>query len=398
MIDKIKLECTGCSACKQICPQKCISMEMNEEGFLYPQINKKLCVNCNICESVCPAMKVELDLPIISESKIFGVKWNGNKEDIYYSASGGIFFALAKFFLAQGGVVFGAIFDANYKVVHYASTSLEGIKKMQNSKYVQSEIKDSYIEIEELLKKDEKRYILFSGTPCQCAGLKTYLKNDYPNLLVVDFVCHGVPSPLIFEKYLHWLSKTLNETVKDYQFRTKRHGWNYKGRMISNIRMNSHSWPVVYDPYLMCFLKALNYRESCYLCKYGNSKKYADITLGDFGGVRQEYPYFFNRKGCSISLFHTKRGLSIFEEIKKEFDYIEVDFKIISKYNKNLLSPCKRPSIRDSIYSEVQSMSDNDYIEKVLRKQIEIKDIANYYIPYKLKQVLKVYETCFLRR
>ena len=191
-----KQDCCGCSACVQRCPKHCISMKEDEEGFLYPVVVETLCIDCGLCEKVCPIINRPEKLPVM---KVLAVK-NRNEEERMASSSGGVFIALAKKVIEQNGVVFGAVFDVNWEVKHTYSETLDGVKPMMGSKYVQSRIGESFSQAEGFLK--EGRKVLFTGSPCQITALHNYLHKGYPNLLAVDFLCHGVPSPGVWRKYL----------------------------------------------------------------------------------------------------------------------------------------------------------------------------------------------------
>lgn len=193
----VKSKCTGCSACVQRCPKQCISFEEDSEGFYYPQVNLSLCINCGLCEKVCPVLQQDKPRnPVI----VYAAK-NSNLSTRLASSSGGIFALLAETILRQNGVVFGARFDNEWNVIHDYTESLDGLSVFLGSKYVQSKIGNTYKYAERFLK--EGRKVLFSGTPCQIVGLKKYLRKDYDTLLTVDFVCHGVPSPMIWRDYLN---------------------------------------------------------------------------------------------------------------------------------------------------------------------------------------------------
>lgn len=191
-----KKDCCGCAACVQRCPRHCITLKEDEEGFLYPDVDLDACVDCHLCEKVCPLINRPEK---ICPSEVLAVK-NRNEEERMASSSGGVFIALAKKIIEQGGVVFGAVFDDNWEVVHTYTETLEGVRPMMGSKYVQSRMENTFREAETFLKDGRK--VLFSGTPCQITGLHNYLRKDYPNLLAVDFLCHGVPSPGVWRRYL----------------------------------------------------------------------------------------------------------------------------------------------------------------------------------------------------
>ncbi len=279
--------------------------------------------------------------------------------------------------------------DRDNTVVHRKATTVDGIRKMQNSKYVQSDMRGIYSDVKNQLEVSSAK-VLFSGTPCQCAGLMAYLGEDYDNLICVDFICHGVPSPLAFQKYLGWLSERFGEEVHSYQFRSKRYGWGYRRCMISTIEMNRHHWTRVFDPYLMCFLQAINYREACYRCKFNSERKYSDITIGDFGGVREIQPDFFDKTGCSVVLANSEKGLAFWNGISSKFDKVDLSYDEICRFNPNLKEPCKRPDARNSVYVGINDLPDSDYVRKALFPYLSVRSVLSYYMPFPLKKAIHI--------
>ena len=310
-------------------------------------------------------------------------------EDIKRSASGGVFYFLASYFIEKGGTVFGAVFDQNFNVKHTCAGSMDAVRPMQNSKYVQSDSRGVYKEVKSILDSDPEAYVLFSGTPCQCSGLKSYLRKDYKNLLTADMVCHGVPSPLAFEKYLRYLSVRNKEAVKDYQFRYKLKGWNYRNFMSSYVKFNNNFWPVVHDPYMSAFLSQSDYRECCYSCEYNTTKKAADVTMADFVGVRDIAPDFYSPVGCSELYIHNQKGFDYLENIQPFIECFELSLKQMKGYGKVLKEPRVRKPIRDRIYKDITTMSDKDFVEQRLRETISPKRIVRFYTPLSVRRFFK---------
>lgn len=304
MIDILnKKDCCGCSACVQKCPKQCISLKEDNEGFLYPQVNQQECISCGICKKVCPIINPnEKRTPLQIYAAI-----NKNEEIRRQSSSGGIFTLLSEEILKEGGVVFGARFDENWEVKHDYTENVKGLVNFRGSKYVQSRIEDNYKKVETFLKQGRK--VLFSGTPCQIAGLKRFLSKEYDNLLTVDFICHGVPSPKVWRLYLyetyrkiikrggkHTASSILSNSegksqIEDICFRNKDLGWKrysfFLKLKLTDIK-GKRNTAELFEPYsenifMKGFLSDLYLRPSCYQCTARSGKSGSDITIADFG-------------------------------------------------------------------------------------------------------------------
>lgn len=383
-IEKLdKLECCGCGACFQKCPQKAILMKENKEGFLYPIINKEKCINCGLCEKVCPQLKE------ISRKKIpqaYAVR-NKNLEELKNSSSGGVFIILANYVIENRGVVFGATYNENLNVNHIKVKDKEGLKLLQGSKYVQSNINNTYKEAEKELK--ENKIVLFSGTPCQIAGLNSYLMKDYDNLITCDLVCHGVPSQKLFKKYIEFLSEKFKSKVVKYNFRSKnKKGWG----LVSQVETEDGKIRFVepdFDPYYSNFLSSNTYRESCYKCYYSNYNRVSSITLADYWGINRIHPNFYSEQGNSLILINDNKGKEILEKIKNEVELIETDLNLAANHNKNLIKPSPRNSIRDNIYLRIDEMDAKKYIKSNLRIKYTVKKVIKAIIPNRVKKILK---------
>lgn len=311
-----KSACCGCSACVQVCPKKCISFNEDNEGFRYPSVDISKCVNCGLCEKVCPVINQnESHRPI----KVYAAK-NNNEDIRLHSSSGGIFTALAEDVINRGGVVFGARFDDNWEVKHDYTEMIEGLSAFRGSKYLQSRIENTYSTTEAFLKQG--REVLFSGTPCQIAGLKRYLRREYENLLAVDVVCHGAPSPLVWREYLKEFSK--NQIIHQINFRGKIRSWkNY--RMVIKGDEDIVNQPFYENIFMRGFLRDIYLRPSCYACPSKNGKSGADITLGDFWGIENHYPEFDDDKGVSLVMVQSQKGAKYFNAI--ESNCVEVEYE-----------------------------------------------------------------------
>lgn len=312
-----KKECCGCGACVQRCPPKCIHLLEDSEGFLYPEVDEKSCINCGLCEKVCPLINQK---DIIMPLSVLAVK-NRNEEERMNSSSGGVFIALAKYVLEKGGVVFGAEFDEHWEVKHTYAADISGARAMMGSKYLQSRIETAYLDAERLLKAD--KYVLFSGTPCQIAGLHNFLHKDYTNLLTVDFLCHGVPSPGVWRKYLNEVcNRIVSKDISKISFRDKAYdGWKgynlviYKRILDSNCHSMYLSEMHRNNSFMRGFLSDIYLRPSCYKCRCKNGVSHSDITIADYWGINMLMPDFDDDKGVGLVLLNTLPGKDVFSRL-----------------------------------------------------------------------------------
>lgn len=323
-----KKDCCGCSACRQACPQACIRMEEDAEGFLYPAVDAGACVDCGLCEEACPFIDPGAAR---RPQRVYAVKNTCNAERAN-SSSGGIFPLFARQIIEEGGVVFGARFGSDWQVEHAWADRESDAVKFYGSKYVQSDTGDAYIQAEAFLKAG--RQVLFSGTPCQVAGLKGYLAKEYDNLFTVDFICHGVPSPKVWRSYLkELLGRQLactHASVESIEFRNKFYGWKKFGFMVScagNGNTYPLRMPLHLNAYLRGFLNDLYLRPSCHACAVRESKSGSDVTVGDYWGCGKLFPDFDDDRGVSAVMVHTARGRKRFEALaceKRDSSYEDV--------------------------------------------------------------------------
>ena len=332
-----KSDCCGCSACVQKCPKQCISLVEDSEGFLYPEVVAAECVGCGLCEKVCPWTNRPEKL---QPKEVLAVK-NRNDEERMDSSSGGVFVALARETISRGGVVFGAVFDGKWEVRHACAETLEDVRPMMGSKYVQSRVGDSYRQVERYLKEGQE--VLFVGSPCQVAGLNAYLRKDYPSLLSVDFLCHGVPSPGVWRRYLDEtfysahravagkntvLSVPLKSVpvITGIEFRDKKmYGWKkfsfvVRGKSASKADRNSVLLSAMHkdDAFMRGFLSDIYLRPSCYECKCKNGVSHSDLTIADYWGINRLMPDFDDDKGVGLVLVNTGKGKAVFEGLDME--------------------------------------------------------------------------------
>lgn len=302
---KNKKDCCGCHACMTVCPKQCIAMVADEEGFLYPEVDTFRCIECGLCEKVCPVIhQAHSRMPLevyASISKNLGIRQK--------SSSGGIFTLLAEAVIQTGGVVFGAKFDDDWNVIHSFTETMEGLAAFRGAKYVQSRIGNVFKEVKHFL--EEKRQVLFSGTPCQVAGLKHFLRKEYEGLLTVDIVCHGVPSPKVWHRYLESINGN-KEQITYVSMRDKKEGWNRYGMEIHAGKQMLCSERAAHNSYSKGYLANLFLRPSCHDCPARSGKSLSDITLGDFWGLQRYYPSFDDNKGTNLVLINTSQGLNLY--------------------------------------------------------------------------------------
>ena len=310
MIAKNRANCSGCEACANICPKHCIEMKPDKEGFYYPNINKDKCIECGQCDNTCPVLNYkEPVIPKLPKAlAAINKDWNIRRN----SSSGGVFTALSEIILNRGGIVFGAAFNEDWQVVHIAAESMEELSKIRGSKYVQSRIGNIYHQVKKEL--ETGRQVLFSGTPCQVAGLKYFLKKDYDNLFLVDTACKGVPSPILWKKYIDYRSR--GHEIFDITFRNKQNGWEsplfkiiFKDRGIYSKGINN-------DIFGQGFGLGVNLRLSCHSCQFKGLARLSDITLADFWGVRNVLPEMYDNKGTSLILVNSEKGVKLLNETK----------------------------------------------------------------------------------
>lgn len=352
---KDKKDCCGCQACATICAKHCITMQADEEGFLYPMVDKDTCTDCGLCMKVCPVInQSEPRKPL----KVYAAK-NKNEEIRRQSSSGGIFTLLAEKVIAEGGVVFGARFDENWDVIHSKTDTLEGIAAFRGSKYVQSTIGDTYREAREFLKKGRK--VLFSGTPCQIAGLRKYLRKDYDNLLTVDVMCHGVPSPKIWREYLCSLQLS---NIGAISHKDKSTGW----RRYS-ISVKDTDGKVIYteiaseNKYLSAFVKNYILRPSCFSCPAKEGKSLSDITLADYWGIEHLLPHLDDNKGTSFICSNTQKGGMIVDNLN--LILATTDYHKSLPYNSCIVQSTNEPLDREIFWQ--------NYIKKGIKALPKVK-------------------------
>ncbi len=345
MIKNNRADCTGCYACWNSCPKQAITMAEDAEGFRYPKINAELCVNCGACERACPILNVPKVDEAVEPMTYAAIN---DKEGVRQnSSSGGIFHALAENVLQDGGIVFGAAYDDKWEVAHRSAENETELTALQISKYLQSRAENVYYRVRQELLKG--RNVLFVGTPCQCAALRTFLHSDYPNLLLVDFICHGVPSPAVWREYL--AARSGGMEIQGISMRNKKLSWERYLLAIFFKEANKYlAEDSNTDLYLRGFLQNLYLRPSCHTCHFCKQNRPTDITLADFWGVAEELPEAYDGLGTSLVFIHSERGKEVFAQI--EARKWPVEFSTAVKYNLSMLMPTVLPDKRKAFFRE----------------------------------------------
>lgn len=342
---KDKAKCTGCTACVNICGSHAITMINDERGHSYPTINTDLCIECGLCEKICPMLhpeKIPLD-ENLEELSIYAV-YNKDAQERKQSTSGGIFSLLARYILAEGGIVYAARFNEHFHIEHAALENENELKAFRGSKYAQSDLNSTFKEIRNSLKS---RKVLFVGTPCQVAGLKAFLKKDYINLYTCDFICMGISSPVIWEEYLdcYWNRKE----IKNIFFKDKRFGW-HNWRMLIEDNSGEHLYKGLENPFMYSYLTHITYRPSCFSCPFRALKRMSDFTIADCWGIDKLNPDFDDNKGCTTLILQSSKSKSVFQKIRDMLYITEYKAENIIQYNPYCKKPIAKHKDTDSFY------------------------------------------------
>lgn len=391
-----KADCCGCSACTQICPKRCIKMMPDEEGFLYPEVDAQACISCNSCEEVCPVIN-HFDKSTVLRAFAYRHDNDNIRET---SSSGGAFYYLACRILNENGVVYGAGFSKSWEVTHKRADNLELLEDIRRSKYVQSNINDTYKSAKDDLKNGRK--VLFTGTPCQIAGLKHYLRKEYLNLYLVDVFCHGVPSPEVYKFYLHEIiqypeinatksptkllgirKKNSKKEILSINFRDKEHSrwrlFSLKLRFKENNTTTTiaNNWEK--DIFNQGFLKHLYLRPSCHQCSFRNQTSGADLTIGDFWGINTALPnILLDDSGYSAVIVNTRKGIEITDGMTVLADST---FNKIAENNGSLIHSPTPHIMRDYFFKNYKKRGmlfttmvciQSDFFSKIVRKIIKL--------------------------
>lgn len=421
---KEKKDCCGCFACLQKCPKQCIHFYEDNEGFLYPKVDTEKCVDCGLCEEVCPSLNMA------NEREPLGVYAAKNPDNYIRndSSSGGIFTLLAEQIIDQGGVVFGVRWNEHFEAVHTYTDTKEGLSSFRGSKYVQSFPGDTFKQAENFLKDGRK--VLYSGTSCQIAGLRSFLRKDYHNLYTVDLICHGCPSPGVFRWYLNdelaressrqsgkriqyhsslpissiaqadVLARKYGFEIGDINFRDKRLGWKIFSFVLylkPLTELTAKGWyPVVLtstlyeNSFMKGFLNNIYLRPSCYVCPSKAGKSESDLTLADYWGIQSIIPELDDDKGISAITVNTSKGYELLLATSAEL--FPTNYANLCANNPSLLYSCKLPYARDRFFSLMNKRFDKN-LENSFKISLALKlkmHIYGFYV-----KIRRVINRCF---
>lgn len=362
---KNPLNCVACTSCVNTCPSNAIELRPDSEGFLYPIINKEKCLSCGLCAKSCPMDKVNNNFTPLA----YAAKSN-DKEILKQSSSGGIFYYLAEEVIKNNGTVFGAALTDENFVKHIGVDNIENIIKLIGSKYVQSDLNETFSIIKEKLNNNQK--VLFVGTPCQVAGLNFFLKNKTKNLITVDLICHGVPSPKVFKKYIEHIEKCFKKKINHISFRNKKINWSRFSFVAEFTDKTEFSEEFTHNTYMKGFINNLFLRPSCYHCHFKNGNYFSDITLGDFWGIKKINPELHSDLGVSLCCINSKRGADIFDAIKPNLTATNIPFEEAVKYNSAYTTCVKTNNMREWFFKHLEKTP----IEKNINQSLSPKLFA----------------------
>lgn len=345
-----KMECTGCTACASICPKQCIEMVRDNDGFPYPEIDLRRCVDCMLCTKHCPVL---LDAPPVHPTSLAYAAYSNDLKLREESSSGGIFSEMALEILKRGGVVFGAAYDAQFEIKHVCIETIEELYKLRGAKYAQSSLDGIFLRVRDELNR--QREVLFSGTPCQVTGLKSFLQREYATLICVDFVCHGVPSPNVWREYVRYRSRLDNNGVMPLfvNMRSKESGWSryqYSNQFIyAQKKWSSQNRD---NLFMKLFVGDYINRLCCQNCKTKGYHRVSDVTLGDFWGIWEVRPEMDDDRGTSLVILHSEKAGKLLNQIQDRITCQPVRLEEASLMNPSLLESSAAKEERDTFLAK----------------------------------------------
>lgn len=393
-----KKDCCGCGGCSNACPVHCIEMKADAEGFLYPEVDEAACIGCGLCEQVCPVLRAEEDVPFSQAAYLLQYR---NEKVRRQSTSGGAFTAIARYVTDRGGVVYGAAFDENLRVHHTSATSPAGLQIFRNSKYVQSDTEKTFTEVRAHLRAG--RLVCYSGTPCQIEGLLSFLMPKAPEktetadaakdradgssadaekksdplldrLITVDVVCHAVPSPLVWERYLEMQRKKLGTGISDAKFRDKHFGYNYSTMTLLDERgQERYVQGIDTDQMLRAFFSDICDRPSCYECAFKKRYRKSDFTIWDCYPVYAFDAKLDDDKGTSRVLIHSDKGRRIFEEIRERCRVLEVDPDRLTDGVREMFHSVNGNPRREEFFEDAACMEAESFFNKYFPSSARVR-------------------------
>lgn len=362
-----KVDCCGCNACGDVCTHQAITFKTDNEGFWYPEVDKDKCTDCHLCEKVCPIINIkELKKNDLPQSICYAAE-HKNLEVVFDSTSGGLFSALADIMYKSGGYVGGAVFNDDFSVRQYISNDKKDLPRLRSSKYLQSHLDGFYKQVRDLLKAGEK--VLVCGSPCQMAALRSFLRKDYDNLIIADYICRGINSPKVWRKYLDSYEERYGSRVVYCKAKSKEYGWRNLTQKV--ILANGKHYYETKDQsnFTKGYLQTGVYcRPSCYNCKFKGYPRIADITLADFWGIEKVDKSLEKNLGTSLVMVNSKKGETYFEEVKKRINYVPVPFGSIEAGNRSLNLSVDPPKVdRDEFFRDLDQMSFLQIADKYIK-------------------------------
>ena len=387
-------KCTGCLACYNACNKDAIQLRFDEEGFIRPVIKSNLCVECGACVKACPVIT-----PVEPENKEpikAYAAWSRDKRIVRRSSSGGFFSTIAKRVYSNGGVVYGAAFDEEFKLQHIRTTTENELFRLIGSKYLQSYIGDSYKHVKQDLKNGLQ--VLFVGTPCQISGLNSFLGNkiDKSQLITIDLVCHGVPTPTMFKEYKEYLEKRYDSKLEYYSFRDKKWSWlHYNTHAVfTNKKEYFGKWEE--DIFMRGFLREYFLRPSCHTCSYSNLKRQGDFTIADYWGYFYKKGEKKNRdKGINVVFVNTKKASSFLHNIEKDLNIFYRPLAEAVRGNEALESPFPANKKRTEFWNDYRSKGYNDIVDKYFYPEPISRETKMLYLLGPRIMVIRSYAVAF---
>lgn len=392
-----KKNCCGCNACYDVCPKKAISLNTDVEGFWYPVVNTDACINCGLCEKVCPQLHAEELKKNEFEKPVCFAATHKNIETRFGSTTGGLFSALAEQMYREGGYVGGAIYREDWSVAHFISNNPEDLVRLRQSKYSQSDTRGFFAEVKKLLNAGEK--VLVCGTPCQMAGLRSFLRKDFENLIIIDLICKSITSPKFFAKYLDYWERKAGSKLSCFKFKDKELGWRSLVKRFDFVNGKSmYCRAKDNDLYSTAYHGNIVSRPSCYDCQFKGFPRMADITIADFWGCENnpKYKPLDDNAGTSAVIINNSRGLEFFERIKSKINWMESCIEDILPGNPALLHKQSAPKCdRDAFFEDL----DKNLIEDVVPKHSAFfGKVQKISLKRKIKLYLKPFKTAYKKK